>query len=55
MRFLDDDDLLREIPLSWTDAAPEDPWLVIARDRSWFRFDDLLELVRIMEGLTGHV
>jgi uncharacterized protein DUF5372 len=53
VRFLDDDNQFREIPLSWTNAAPEDPWLVIARERSWFRFDDLLELVRIVEDLSG--
>jgi Family of unknown function (DUF5372) len=53
VRFLDDDNQFREIPLSWTNAAPEDPWLVIARERSWFRFDDLLELVRIAEDLSG--
>jgi hypothetical protein len=55
VRFLDDEGLLREIPLSWTSAAPEDPWLVMARGRSWFRFEDLLEMVRITEEWSSHV
>ena len=53
VRFLDDGNEFREIPLNWTSAAAEDPWLVMARERSWFRFDDLLELVRVVEELNG--
>jgi hypothetical protein len=53
VHFFDDSGLLREIPLSWTDAVPEDAFLAISQGRSWFRFEDLQELARIIEGLKS--
>jgi hypothetical protein len=40
-----------ELPLSWTDLDAEDPVNVLASEKSWFRAADLLELVRLVEGL----
>jgi hypothetical protein len=55
VRFFDDSGLLRDIPLTWTSAATEDAFLAIARGRSWFRFDDLIELIRILKELKRDV
>ena len=38
-----------EIPLSWTDLAPEDPLATLAAGKSWFRTADLLELAQLVE------
>jgi len=40
-----------ELPLSWTDLAAEDPVTILASGKSWFRAADLLQLVRLVEGL----
>jgi Family of unknown function (DUF5372) len=40
-----------EIPLSWTDLAPEDALTVLSAGKSWFRAADLMELARLVEGL----
>jgi hypothetical protein len=48
---------LRHLPARWTDVAPEDPFVVIARGRSHFRLDDLrqlIELVRFLRTTDGH-
>jgi len=37
------------LPLSWTDAGAEDPFLAIAKGRSHFRVDDLLRLATLLE------
>jgi hypothetical protein len=44
-----------EIPLSWTDLAPEDPLTTLSTNRSWFRVSDLLELARLIEVLRHDV
>jgi hypothetical protein len=49
--FLDKKGRQCELPLSWTDLAAEDPVHVLASGKSWFRAADLLELVRLTEGL----
>jgi len=46
--FHDEKDRICEIPLSWTSLAVEDPFVMVAAGRSWFRFEDLLELARIV-------
>ncbi len=38
-----------EIPLSWTDLAPEDAHTTLSAGKSWFRAADLLELTRLIE------
>jgi hypothetical protein len=39
------------LPLSWTDAGAEDPFLTMAGGRSCFRVDDLLRLAALIEQL----
>jgi hypothetical protein len=40
-----------EIPLVWTDLAPEDALTTLSAGKSWFRAADLLDLTRLIEGL----
>jgi hypothetical protein len=40
-----------EIPLRWTDLAPEDAIATLAAGKSWFRAADLLELARLVAAL----
>ena len=49
--FHDDKGRLSLIPLAWTNLAAEDPFVVLAAGRSWFRVEELLELVRLAENL----
>jgi hypothetical protein len=51
--YLDERQRVHEIPLEWTDLAPEDPVLAIAAGKSWFRVADLLELAKLIELLKG--
>ena len=37
------------LPVAWTDAGPEDPFLVMSKGRSWFRVEDLVRLVALIE------
>ena len=39
------------LPLAWTDAAAADPFLAIAKGRSFFRVDDLLRLATLIAHL----
>ncbi len=48
MCFHDEKDRICEIPLSWTSLATEDPFVILAAGKSWFRFEDLLELARLI-------
>jgi hypothetical protein len=45
------DDQLRSLPVAWTDRGMPSPFVVIAAGRSQFRFEDLLELSRLLEQL----
>jgi Family of unknown function (DUF5372) len=49
--FLDKKGRQCEIPLSWTDLAAEDPVVILASGKTWFRAADLVELARLVEGL----
>jgi len=49
--FLDKKGRQFEIPPSWTHLAAEDPVTIMASGKSWFRAADLLELVRLIEGM----
>ena len=42
--FHDNNGRLHSVPTAWTDAAPVDPFMVVAAGRSLFRVVDLLEL-----------
>ncbi len=43
MCFHDEQGRICEIPLSWTNLAAEDPFVIFSAAKSWFRFEDLLE------------
>jgi hypothetical protein len=49
--FLDRKGRQCEIPLEWTDLAPEDAITVLAAGKSCFRAADLLELARLVAAL----
>jgi hypothetical protein len=44
---------LRAMPASWTDAAPAAPFVSIAAGRAYFRPEDLLHLVELVEAQRG--
>ena len=51
MCFVDKKGRQCEIPLSWTDLAPEDAVATLSAGKSWFRAADLLELARMVAAL----
>lgn len=51
--FQDEKGRICEIPLSWTSLAMADPFVILAAGKSWFRFEDLLELARLIRGVQG--
>ena len=55
MSFLDKKGRQCEIPLNWTDLAPEDAFTTLSAGKSWFRAADLLQLVQLIEGLRHDV
>ncbi len=46
---LDVEHRLVTIPLSWTDAAQEDPFVTLSAGRAHFRIEDLLRLLGLVE------
>ena len=48
MCFHDEQGRICEIPLSWTNLAAGNPFVILSAGRSWFRFEDLLELTRLI-------
>jgi hypothetical protein len=42
---------VQSIPTGYTDVAAVDPFVEIAAGRSYFRFDDLVQLVALLEQL----
>lgn len=53
--FHDNDGDLAAIPASFTDVLPPDPFVVLAAERSPFRFGELLELVQLVRRLGSEV
>jgi len=49
----DDQECLLTVPIGWTDAADPDPFVVAAAGRSYFRVEDLVRLVYLIDGLGG--
>jgi len=45
--------VLASIPTGWTSLLGPDPFVVMAAGRSHFRVGDLVELVRLIEGLKS--
>jgi hypothetical protein len=50
--FDDDAGRLCSVPAVWTSLSPPDPFVVVSAGRSHFRVVDLLELSRLLEGLS---
>jgi hypothetical protein len=42
---------LSSIPACWTTVPGEDPFVVMAGGRCWFRYEDLLKVVEMVEQL----
>ena len=51
--FLDENARQFSLPVGWTDAAEPDAFVTMAAGRSPFRFADLVELRRLIDGLAG--
>jgi len=51
--FLDEDARQFSLPVGWTDVVEPDPFVMIAAGRSPFRFADLVELRRLINGLSS--
>ena len=47
--FFDAHGRLRSMLTSWTSLAGEDAFAQVSAGRSWFRIDDLLKLVALLE------
>jgi hypothetical protein len=50
--FLDAEGELVALPAEWTDAAPVDPFVVVAAGRSPFHIEGLLELAELVDSLA---
>ncbi|WP_255731185.1 MULTISPECIES: DUF5372 family protein [Mycobacterium] len=50
--FLDGDGRQFSLPVGWTDAAGPDAFVTMATGRCPFRFADLVELRRLIDGLS---
>ena len=51
--FHDDGGNLCSVPARWTSLFPVDPFVIVAAGRSPFRLEDLLELSRLLETVSG--
>jgi hypothetical protein len=49
--FYDADAKLSSLPANWTSFAPPDPFVEVAAGRCLFRFQDLVELVALVDSL----
>ncbi len=49
----DDGDRLVSLPAEWTDAVPEDPFVVVASGRAPFHLEGLLALVELVASLVA--
>ena len=52
MLFEDEEGCVRSLPVAWTTVAVADPFVVLSAGRSFFRVEDLLSLVPLVEGLS---
>jgi len=51
--FHDNHGKLVSIPALWTSLFPDDPWISLSNNQSYFRVPDLLELIRLIEGICA--
>lgn len=47
--YIDGEGRVRTIPACWTSVASIDPFVAIAAGRSFFRYEDLVKLVDLLE------
>lgn len=47
--YRDEQGRLAAIPAEWTSVAPADPFVMVSSGRSLFRFEDLLQLVDLVQ------
>ncbi len=52
--YHDEKGRLLSLPACWTSAFPPDPFVVMASGQSAFRIVDLLELARLIQGLSDY-
>ncbi len=53
VQFRDDRNRVQSMPTAWTDVADEDPVVQLAAGRAWFRAEDLLRLVELIQRRRG--
>ena len=51
--FTNDAGKLVSVPANYTNVDASDPFVVISAGRSRFRYEDLLNLVRLIQGFDG--
>ncbi|MBF0208675.1 MAG: hypothetical protein HQK53_17540 [Oligoflexia bacterium] len=51
--FYDNSDNFVSLPTEWTSMAKEDPFIKISKGRSYFRFQDLLELCELVKTIKA--
>ena len=51
--FYDDHGRLESMPASWTDMTAEEPFIAVSAGRAYFRVDDLVRLISLLESWTG--
>jgi len=49
--YFDTEGRVCSIPARWTSVVPVDPFVTIAAGRSVFRYQELVELASLLEGL----
>ncbi|MEW6275701.1 MAG: DUF5372 family protein [Bacillota bacterium] len=49
--FHDREGRLRSIPASWTSVGAIDPFVAVSAGRSFFRVEDLLALIALLQGI----
>ena len=52
MLFEDGEGCVRSLPTAWTTVAVADPFVVLSAGRSFFRVEDLLSLVPLVQRLS---
>jgi hypothetical protein len=50
--YINDEGLLSSIPATWTDVVDTEPFVAISAGRSYFRTQDLLEMVSLIRRLS---
>jgi hypothetical protein len=51
--FEDEEGCVQSVPTAWTTCASPDPFLILSAGRSFFRIEDLLALVALVEGFSA--